>query len=70
MSRDLRLCNMATNSRKKLERSQNDDEKGQTEKEVTEKSNEQENVKNIAKFAGIDRHQRSCSCNLRESKSS
>ena len=53
---------MAINSRKKLRRrSQNDYEEGEpgTEKEATEKSNEQENVKNVAKFAGIDRHQRS-----------
>ena len=27
-----------------------------TKKEVTEKSNEQENVGNVTKFAGIDRH--------------
>ena len=31
-----------------------------TEKETTQKSNEQENAENVAKFAGIDRYQRCC----------
>ena len=34
--------------------------KGGTEKDATQKSNEQENAENVAKFAGIDRHQRCC----------
>ena len=51
---------MAINSRKKTQEKKPERlRRGGTEKEATEKSNEQENVKNVAKFAGIDRHQRS-----------
>ena len=53
MSRDLGLCNMATNY--SGEEARTITKRGRTE--ATVKSNEQENVKNVAKLTGIGRHQ-------------